>query len=34
MEIEEQVVEVLDEGVENCDLVCACCAAGVTSSRS
>lgn len=25
METEERDLEVLDEGVENCDMVCGCC---------
>lgn len=33
METEEKDLEVLEEGVESCELVCACCTGGTASAR-
>jgi putative radical SAM-modified peptide len=33
MENRETELEVLDEGVEECEMVCGCCAGGVSSAR-
>jgi hypothetical protein len=33
METEERGLEIIDEGMEECDMVCSCCAAGATSAR-